>query len=143
MFRTIGYTALGIAALLMLFQLSHLMYFSGRLDIELLTVVLAIVFAGGGLLIGRMFRQRHANPALDADLISSRNGVMMEGTGISTREQEVLVLMGEGLSNREIGQRLFVSENTVKTHVSNLLVKLHARRRTEAVRKALERGLIV
>lgn len=53
--------------------------------------------------------------------------------GISRRELEVLQLMSEGLSNREIAERLFVSLNTIKTHSSRLFEKLEVKRRTEAV----------
>ena len=62
--------------------------------------------------------------------------------GISGREQEVLQLMGEGLSNREIGEKLFVSENTVKTHAARVFEKLEVKRRTQAVEKARRLGLI-
>ncbi|MTI39337.1 response regulator transcription factor [Fulvivirga lutimaris] len=55
---------------------------------------------------------------------------------------EVLNVMAEGLSNVEIADKLFVSESTVKTHVSNLLSKLDAKRRTEAIKKAKEYGII-
>ncbi|HKE81415.1 MAG TPA: response regulator transcription factor, partial [Solirubrobacteraceae bacterium] len=51
---------------------------------------------------------------------------------LSPREREVLDLMAEGLRNREIGERLFVSETTVKTHVRHVLEKLRFRNRTEA-----------
>jgi DNA-binding CsgD family transcriptional regulator len=62
--------------------------------------------------------------------------------GITARELEVLGLIAAGLSTREIAERLFVSENTVKTHSSRLFGKLDARRRTEAVRRGKELGLI-
>lgn len=62
--------------------------------------------------------------------------------GISKRELEVLQLMAEGLSNAEIGNRLFVSLNTVKTHASNLFFKLDASRRTQAIEKAKSLCLI-
>ena len=61
---------------------------------------------------------------------------------ISNRELEVLNVMAKGLSNSEIADQLFVSESTIKTHVSNLLSKLDAKRRTEAIKKAKEYGLI-
>ena len=56
-----------------------------------------------------------------------------EDLGITPRELEILVLIASGLSNREIAGRLFVSENTVKTHSSRLFDKLGAKRRTQAV----------
>jgi DNA-binding CsgD family transcriptional regulator len=62
--------------------------------------------------------------------------------GITPRELEILALIAAGLSNREIGERLFVSENTVKTHSSRLLDKLGAARRTQAVQLAKEARLI-
>lgn len=62
--------------------------------------------------------------------------------GITPREHEILTLIAEGLSNREIAARLFVSENTVKTHSSRLFDKLDARRRTQAVQIAKAAGLI-
>jgi ATP/maltotriose-dependent transcriptional regulator MalT len=62
--------------------------------------------------------------------------------GITPRELETLELIAQGLSNREIACRLFVSENTVKTHSSRVFDKLGAKRRTQAVQLAKELGLI-
>jgi ATP/maltotriose-dependent transcriptional regulator MalT len=67
----------------------------------------------------------------------------IEELQISKREMEVLDLIAQGLSNKEIGERLFVSESTVKTHVSNLLVKLDSKRRTQAVNRAKELNIII
>ncbi len=61
---------------------------------------------------------------------------------ISKREYEVLINVAEGYSNNEIAEKLFVSENTVKTHVSNILAKLNVKRRTEAVKQAKDYGII-
>ena len=58
------------------------------------------------------------------------------------REIEVLQLVADGLVNREIGQRLFLSEETVKSHVRHLLAKLQARSRAHAVAVGYRRGLI-
>jgi ATP/maltotriose-dependent transcriptional regulator MalT len=55
---------------------------------------------------------------------------------------EILELVARGLSNREIGETLFVSESTVKTHCSRAFDKLGARRRTEAVQRSKELGLL-
>ncbi len=62
--------------------------------------------------------------------------------GVTARELEILGLIAEGLSNREIAERLFVSENTVKTHSSRLFDKLGARRRTQAVQFGQAAGLL-
>ena len=58
------------------------------------------------------------------------------------RELEVLQLVSDGLANREIGHRLFLSEETVKSHVRHLLAKLHARSRAHAVAIGFRRGLL-
>ena len=72
----------------------------------------------------------------------ARNEARLAQFGITPRELEILEAMAAGLSNREIAERLFVSENTVKTHAARLFDKLAARRRTQAVQRAKEAGLI-
>jgi NarL family two-component system response regulator LiaR len=71
-----------------------------------------------------------------------RNQARVEQLGITARELEILEAIAAGLSTREIAERLFVSENTVKTHTARLFDKLSARRRTQAVQRAKEEGLI-
>jgi DNA-binding NarL/FixJ family response regulator len=61
---------------------------------------------------------------------------------LSARELEVLALLAEGLSNREIADRLYIAAGTVKNHVSNILSKLNARDRTQAILQAQELGLL-
>jgi DNA-binding CsgD family transcriptional regulator len=70
------------------------------------------------------------------------NSAQLAELGITKREHEILQLIAEGLSNREIGERLFVSENTVKTHSSRLFDKMSVNRRVQAVQKARALGLI-
>lgn len=72
----------------------------------------------------------------------ARNDERLTQLGITPRELEILEAMAAGLSNREIAARLFVSENTVKTHAARVFDKLSARRRTQAVQRAKEAGLI-
>jgi DNA-binding NarL/FixJ family response regulator len=90
-----------------------------------------VVSAGGALLppllASKLFRQVRAGENPDA---------------LTPREEDVLRLIAEGLSNGEIAERLTITQRTVKFHVSSILGKLHAKNRTDAVRLARERGLI-
>ncbi|MBV8518605.1 MAG: DNA-binding response regulator [Acidobacteria bacterium] len=70
------------------------------------------------------------------------NAERLRELGITQREHEILGLIAEGLSNREIAEKLFVSENTVKTHSSRLFEKMSVNRRMHAVQKAKSLGLI-
>ena len=63
-------------------------------------------------------------------------------TVLTPRERDVLALVAEGLTNREVGRRLFISEKTVSVHLSNLMAKLNVSSRTEAVTVAMRRGLL-
>lgn len=63
-------------------------------------------------------------------------------TQLTTREIEVLKLVGEGASNREIAHRLYISENTVKNHLRNILQKLHFENRVQAAAYAIRQGLV-
>ncbi len=71
-----------------------------------------------------------------------RNAARLSTLGITPRELEILEAMAAGHSNREIAERLYVSENTVKTHAARLFDKLSAKRRTQAVQLAKDAGII-
>jgi DNA-binding CsgD family transcriptional regulator len=99
--------------------------------------LLAAGFLALGLWIGaRVLGRRVAPPAFDG------NPRALAELGISPRELAVLREIAAGHSNKQIAARLHVSPNTVKTHVARLFEKLGARRRTEALRKARELGLV-
>ncbi|WP_420321266.1 response regulator transcription factor [Flagellimonas sp.] len=119
-----------IIALLILFQLSKYAYVSGDISIEVAIAIASVLFFIIGVYINKKsLTQEPSNPStIDVQKISD--------LGISDREYEVLVQISEGLSNKEIADKLFLSESTIKTHVSNLLVKLDAKRRTQAIQKA-------
>jgi ATP/maltotriose-dependent transcriptional regulator MalT len=70
------------------------------------------------------------------------NAQKLKEVGLTAREHEILALIAQGLSNREIGEKLFVSENTVKTHSSRLFEKMQVNRRMQAVEKGKDLGLI-
>ena len=103
---------------------------------EMYIGVVAVVFMALGAWVAlRLRRHPHSAPF-------EFNRRAQESLGLSERELEVLALIAAGQSNKEIARRLEVSPNTVKTHIGNLFEKLDVQRRTEAVLKARELGLI-
>jgi len=120
-------------------------------SIAIYGVLIAILFAGAGIWLGTRLlapRERIVDriveivaPAAAPPPNFATDDTVRERLGITRREMEVLELVARGLSNREIGETLFVSENTVKTHCSRAFDKLGARRRTEAVQRSKELGL--
>ncbi|MEM8846158.1 MAG: response regulator transcription factor [Bacteroidota bacterium] len=125
-----------IIALLVLFKLSEYSYLSGDLNIEVIISVIAIVFFSIGIYINKKGLAHKESDAIQI------NVEQLDKLGISKREYEVLQHVVTGLSNKEIGEKLHLSESTIKTHVSNLLVKLEVKRRTQAVQKAKELKII-
>lgn len=103
---------------------------------EVVLFVVAVAFLALGVVLGvRVFAAPKPAPF-------DGNPKAQASLGISERELEVLKEIAAGHSNKEIAQRLAVSPNTVKTHVANLYGKLGARRRTDALAKARELGLM-
>ena len=102
---------------------------------ETYMVLLAVAFLGLGIYVGsRLFRRPAAGPFVP-------NTQVRDTLKVSDREFEVLTLLAEGRSNKEIARQLDVSPNTVKTHVASLFDKLEAKRRTEAISRARELGM--
>ena len=90
---------------------------------------------------GRRGTLQPQEPAREAAETAGERATASEG-GLSQREIEVLRLLAQGESNRDIGDQLALAEGTVKNYVSNILMKLHAANRTQAANLARERGLI-
>ena len=108
--------------------------------------LVAALFAGLGLWLGSRARRPARLEVREVPVPAPpgfvRDERQVAALGITPRELEILELIAEGLSNKEIATRAFVSENTVKTHSSRLFDKLGARRRTQAVQRARELRLI-
>lgn len=84
----------------------------------------------------------HAGEVFVPPAIAAKLAERVGSEELTGRETEVLTLLARGQSNKEIGQKLFISETTVKTHVKNIFAKLHVISRTEAIAAASHRGLI-
>jgi DNA-binding CsgD family transcriptional regulator len=137
--KTIFLYGIALAALTGLLKFIEYSFFVRDLSLEFYLGLVAVLFTGLGIWAGlRLTRKKAvlANPDF------KRNESELQRLGISKREYEVLELIAQGLSNQEIAEKLFVSRNTVKTHSSNLFMKLEARRRTEAIRRAKELQLL-
>jgi DNA-binding NarL/FixJ family response regulator len=103
---------------------------------EVYIALVALAFLGLGVWVGaRLFRR---TPPAGFE----PNTRVQSTLGISERELQVLELLAAGRSNKEIASQLDVSPNTVKTHVAKLFEKLEVRRRTEAILRARELGMI-
>lgn len=110
-------------------------------SLEIYGGLVALVFSVLGITLGlKLTRRPQAAPAPETPFLP--NEMKVAELGVTPRELEILGLIAKGLSNREIAEMLFVSENTVKTHSSRLFDKLSAKRRTHAVQIAKELGLI-
>jgi DNA-binding NarL/FixJ family response regulator len=104
---------------------------------EVYFALFAAAFLGLGIWVGaKLFRRPASREGF------SRNTAAQASLGVSEREYEVLQHLAAGRSNKEIAAELGVSPNTVKTHAARLYEKLSAARRTEAIAKARELGLI-
>lgn len=122
-------------------------------SVEIYVGLIAAIFAGLGIWLGlRLSGPRHTIAQNENPISIQKQGSQSvsfvadekrrEDLGITRRELEVLGLIAQGMSNREIAGTLFVSENTVKTHSSRVLDKLGAKRRTQAVQLGKDFGLL-
>jgi DNA-binding CsgD family transcriptional regulator len=129
-------------------------------SVEIYSALVAILFAAFGIWLGlRITRSRETiretvvvkevfvraeapAPKLTAPASFAPDTAHRQSLGITARELEILTLIARGFSNREIGTQLYVSENTVKTHCARVFDKLGAARRTQAVRRGKELGLL-
>ncbi len=121
-------------------------------SVEIYGALVAALFASLGIWLGLKLTRPAAEVVVrevvekevqvPASTAFVRDQARVEALGLTPRELEILACIAEGLSNQEIAERLFVSENTVKTHASRVFDKLDAKRRTQAVQRARKLRLI-
>src|SRR5205085_666093 len=120
-------------------------------SVELYSALVAVLFASFGIWLGLRITRNRETVVVREVLVPAQapapelfapNTAQQQSLGITARELEILALIARGFSNREIATQLFVSENTVKTHCARAFDKLGAARRTQAVQRGKELGLL-
>jgi len=144
--RVLLYGTIG-GLLIALLQVIEYQHFVRAYTSEVYGGLVAVIFAAvGGWLGLRWSRQKEVVVVREVRVREDGPFVLdaekLKELTITPREHEILGLIAAGMSNREIGEKLFVSENTVKTHSSRLFEKLNVNRRTQAVQRAKELRLI-
>ena len=135
-----------ILCLLILFQIGEVNFVKGNVKLEVIVAIVAFIFFFVGLYFNYQAQKKAAleRGSQSHGFVEKRiDYEQLKKTGLTQREHEVLTKMAEGLSNQEIAGALFLSENTIKTHVSNILFKLDAKRRTQAIQIAKQLKIVV
>ena len=131
-----------ILCLLILFKIGEVNFTKGNIKLEVIVAIVAFIFFFVGLHFNNQAQKKASHgineraPDSYRDPSQSIDYEQIKKVGLTQREHDVLIKMADGLSNQEIAQQLFLSESTVKTHVSNILFKLDAKRRTQAIQSA-------
>lgn len=120
-----------MGVLMIVLQVIHYKTIVHDLAMEAYGGIIGILFLIFGIWLGTNTLKQKKPDKYDRDKL-----------GLSKREIEVLGLLAEGFSNQEIADKLFVSLNTTKTHISNIYSKLNVKRRTQAIQKARDFALI-
>lgn len=131
-----------LIALLKILEYKHFVH---EYPTEVYGALVALIFAAIGIYLGLKWTRTKEVVVLKEVRTGGPfvlNETNLRDVGLTQREHEILGLIAQGLSNREIGEKLFVSENTVKTHSSRLFEKMEVNRRTQAVQRGKELGLI-
>ncbi len=138
-----------LALLTILLQLAEYRFLVIDHTVELYVGIVALIFVVLGVVMGKKLTtpkevvvEKLISVSSNPSLPFLVNEMVLDKLGISKREHEILLLIAEGMSNQEIADKSFVSINTVKTHVSNILVKLDVKRRVQAIQKARELGIV-
>jgi len=145
MVKQVALYGAGGGVLIALLKLIEYKHFVNEYPSEIYGGLIALIFTALGIYFG--LRWTRAKEVVVIKEVRTNgpfelNAGKLKEVGLTAREHEILGLIAQGLSNREIGEKLFVSENTVKTHSSRLFEKMQVNRRVQAVQKGKEFGLI-
>lgn len=112
---------------------------AGQLSVKLYITLIGIIFLGVGAFAAMQVVKRKTV----VQIIEKEPEVAVKANGLLTeRECEILEAVARGLTNKQIGEALFVSENTVKKHINNIYFKLDVNRRTQAVARAKQLNIL-
>jgi DNA-binding NarL/FixJ family response regulator len=131
-----------ILCLLILFRIAEVNFIKGDVKLEVIVAFVAFIFFFAGLYINYKSQKKADTGKIIAQPNIPVDYLQIKKLGLTQREHDVLIKMTEGLSNSEIGEALFLSESTIKTHVSNILFKLDAKRRTQAIQIAKQLRIV-
>lgn len=148
-YKQVGTYGLGLAALLFMVRWLEVRYVIMHHAFEIYAGAIALIFT----VLGIWLALKLSKPKVETKIIEKEvfvpaaetflfNQAAFDKLGLSKRELDVLQLMADGLSNQEIADQLFVSLNTIKTHISRLFEKLEVKRRTQAIELAKKQSLI-
>jgi DNA-binding NarL/FixJ family response regulator len=129
-----------ITALLVLFRIASIYHLYNNGGDDIWIAGFSLLFLVIGIIVSRQLFLKKVIVTQATPISINQDKLIKEG--ISKREAEILLLMHKGLSNQQIADKLFISENTIKKHISNIFQKLQVERRTEAIKKALELSII-
>jgi DNA-binding CsgD family transcriptional regulator len=136
-------------ALIAAMQLVEYRFLVVNHSVEIYGAIVAAAFASLGIwlglaITGRKVHVERVTVEVPVPAVSpfTPDAARIAALGLTPRELEVLQLIADGLSNKEMAERLFVSENTVKTHTARIFDKLGASRRTQAVQLAKSQGIL-
>jgi len=155
--RTILVYAFLTALLIVAIKYFEVSLFAGEMSMKLYITIIGTLFLALGILAGVKLRRKKVEKEIVVQYIEREVERLVEqpvqkaveeemGIGgndlLSPRENEVLLHIARGLTNKQIAEQLFVSENTIKTHINNIYSKLGVSRRTQAVSRAKEMNIL-
>lgn len=131
--------AITSACLIFAIKMFELGFNAGQVSAKIYITVIGVIFLAVGAYVGL----QSAKKRTIVQYVEKEKEVVVENNGLLTdRETDILKGIAEGLTNKQIGEKLFVSENTVKKHINNIYFKLDVNRRTQAIAKAKDLNII-